>query len=44
MTDIYTHVVGERYQEEIGEFGKAMEVAKWGEMDNSGMVQTFGSD
>ena len=39
--DIYTHVAGERYQEEIGEFGKAMEVAKWGEMDNSGMVQTF---
>ena len=26
---------------EIGKFGKAMEVAELGEMDNSGMVQTI---
>ena len=39
--DIDTHVADEKYQEEIGKFGKAMEVAELGEMDNSGMVQTL---
>ena len=39
--DIDTHVAGEKYQGEIGKFGKAMEVAELGEMDNSGMVQTL---
>ena len=39
--DIDTHVAYEKYQEEIGKFGKAMEVAELGEMDNSGMVQTL---
>ena len=38
--DIDTHVAYEKYQE-IGKFGKAMEVAKLGEMDNSGMMQTL---
>ena len=39
--DIDTHVADEKYQGEIGKFGKAMEVAELGEMDNSGMVQTL---
>ena len=39
--DIDTHVADEKYRGEIGKFGKAMEVAELGEMDNSGMVQTL---
>ena len=38
--DIYTYMADEK-QEESGKFGKAMEVAELGEMDNSGMVQTL---
>ena len=37
--DIDTHVADEKYQEEIGKFGKAMEVVELGGMDNFGMVQ-----
>lgn len=36
--DIYTHMADEEYQEEIGNFGKAMEVAELGELDNLGMA------
>ena len=36
--DIYTHMADEK-QEESGKFGKAMEVAELGELDNLGMAQ-----
>lgn len=40
--DIYTHVTDEKYQDEIGKFGKAMEPTGQAETeDGSGMVQVM---
>lgn len=40
--DIYTHVTDEKYQDEIGKFGKAMEPARQTEAEEgSGMVQVM---
>ena len=46
--DIYTHVSEIKYQEEIGKFGKAVELEESGsgegpeETPDLGMMQTFG--
>lgn len=38
--DIYTHVTDEKYQEEIGKFGRAMEqVGQEVVMESAGMMQ-----
>ncbi len=36
--DIYTHVTDEKYQEEIGKFGKAMETAEQEPAQEAGMM------